>query len=84
LVRVECRANGRAGISVSGVSRVSIRDSTCYDNGRAQLRAAGLARVSVERCELDRKDADAPWIEMRGRRVSVDGKPVGGVSDADF
>ena len=41
LVRVECRANGRSGISVGGVSRVNIENCNCYDNGRAQLRWKG-------------------------------------------
>jgi hypothetical protein len=74
LVRVECRANGRSGISIGGVSRVSITDSNCYDNGRAQLRVAGLARVTASRCDFQRDNAAAPWIEIRGGSATIDGR----------
>jgi len=73
LVGVECRANGRSGISVGGVSRATILQSNCYDNGRAQLRVEGLARVQTQGCEFDHGNAAAPWIEMRGGSVTVDG-----------
>lgn len=73
LVGVECRANGRSGISVGGVSRVDIVDSKCYDNGRAQLRVEGQGRVTARGCDFNVKGTDVPWLELRGGRVTVDG-----------
>jgi hypothetical protein len=74
LVRVECRANGRSGISVGGVSRVSIIDSNCYDNGRAQLRVEGLARVTAQRCDFGSEMADVPRFEVQGLgKAIIDG-----------
>jgi hypothetical protein len=71
LVRVECRANGRSGISVGGVSRVSIVDANCYDNGRAQLRVEGLARVSAQHSDFARDDQRALWLEVRGQGQAI-------------
>jgi hypothetical protein len=71
LVRVECRANGRSGISVGGVSRVSIIDSNCYDNGRAQLRVEGLASVAAQGSDFGSETADMPRIDVRGRGKAV-------------
>jgi hypothetical protein len=74
-VRVECRANGRSGISVGGVSRVSITDSNCYDNGRTQLRVEGLARVTAERSDFGTEQAYVPRIEIRGLgKAMIDGE----------
>ena len=77
LVRVECRANGRSGISVGGVSRVTIEDSKCYDNGRAQLRVEGQGRVTARRSDFDAAGKDVPWLETRGGSVEVDGVQFG-------
>jgi len=74
LVRVECRANGRSGISVGGVSRVSLSSCNAYDNGRAQLRVEGRGRVTAERCDFDKDGKDVPWLELRGGRAVVDGQ----------
>jgi hypothetical protein len=81
LVRVECRANGRSGISVGGVSQVSITDSNCYDNGRAQLRVEGLARVMAQRCEFGSdRDAVAPVETRDSARATIDGVEFGNAS----
>jgi hypothetical protein len=74
LVRVECRANGRSGISVGGVSRVTIEGCHCYDNGRAQLRIEGLGRVTAAGCDFDEQKQEVPWLELRGGRALIDGK----------
>jgi hypothetical protein len=74
LVRVECRANGRSGISVGGVSRVTITDSNCYDNGRAQLRIEGLGRVTVLQSDFGSDGADVSRVEIQGLgKAIVDG-----------
>jgi hypothetical protein len=81
LVRVECRANGRSGISVGGTSRVKITDSSCYDNGRAQLRVEGLARVMAQQSDFGTEQADMPRIEIHGLgKAMIDGTEYG--SDA--
>jgi len=77
LVRVECRANGRSGISVGGVSRVSMENCNCYDNGRAQLRVEGQGRVTAIGCDFDMKGKEVPWLELRRGRVDVDGVQYG-------
>jgi hypothetical protein len=77
LVNVECRANGRSGISVGGVSRVNIVNSNCYDNGRAQLRVEGQGSVTASGCEFGKNSTDVPWLELRGGRAVVDGVPYG-------
>lgn len=73
LVGVECRANGRSGISVGGVSRVEIKKSNCYDNGSAQLRVEGQGRVTANGSDFDQQDTDVPWLDLRGGRATVDG-----------
>jgi hypothetical protein len=74
LVRVECRANGRSGISVGGVSRVTITDSNCYDNGRAQLRVEGLASVAAQGSDFGSETADLPHVDVQGHgKAVVDG-----------
>jgi hypothetical protein len=76
LVRVECRANGRSGISVGGVSRVSIESCRCYDNGQAQLRVEGQGRATAVDCDFDKRNQAVPWLEMRGGRARavIDGE----------
>jgi hypothetical protein len=74
LVRVECRANGRSGISVGGVSRVTITDSSCYDNGRAQLRVEGLASVAAQGSDFGSEQTNVHRIEIQGLgKAVVDG-----------
>jgi len=73
LVGVECRANGRSGISVGGVSRVTLVDCKCYDNGRAQLRVEGQGRVTARGCDFNVKGTDVSWLELRGGRATMDG-----------
>ena len=74
LVDVDARANGRAGLSVGGVSRVEAERSNFYDNGRVQVRTEGLAELALEACEVD--DATAPTYKTGGRSLKVDGKAV--------
>lgn len=73
IVNVECRANGRSGISVGGVSRVTIVDSNCYDNGRAQLRVEGQGVVTARGCDFGENSSEVPWLELRGGRAIVNG-----------
>jgi hypothetical protein len=74
LMGVECRANGRSGISVGGVSRVAIVDSKCYDNGRTQLRVEGQGEVKAQSSDFDQSTTDVPWLEIRGGKAEIDGR----------
>ncbi len=72
---VECRANGRAGLSVGGVSRVRVEASSFYDNGRAQVRVEGLSKVELIGCEVEAGDGSDKF-DLRGGQLTVDGKPT--------
>lgn len=73
---VECRANGRSGISVGGVSRVTAVGCNLYDNGQAQARTEGLAQLDLNECDID-KDSSLNPLQARGGQLRVDGKPAG-------
>ncbi len=74
LVDIECRANGRSGLSVGGVSRLRVAGSNFYDNGRVQVRTEGLAELELNQCDV----ADEPALPFsaEGRRLLIDGKPL--------
>ena len=71
IIDVQCRANGRSGISIGGASRVQISEASCYDNGRAQLRVEGYANVDLRQCDLDEESGGG--LDVRGGRVTIDG-----------
>lgn len=80
LVDVECRANGRSGISIGGASRVKILRANCYDNGRSQLRTEGYCRVALRDCDLagwnlDEGDeaSEIPALDVRSGQLTIDG-----------
>lgn len=74
LVAVECRANGRAGLSVGGASRVTVDRGNFYDNGRVQVRTEGLAELEMFACDVG--DTAAPAYHTGGRSLIVDGELV--------
>ncbi|TWT76859.1 hypothetical protein Pla123a_22820 [Posidoniimonas polymericola] len=73
LRRIECRANGRSGLSVGGASRVLVEESGFYDNGRAQVRVEGHAKLTLDGCELDDDQDAAPYLLQRGD-LTIDGE----------
>lgn len=75
LRRVECRANGRSGLSVGGVSRVTAFGSGFYDNGRSQVRVAGLGKLTLDGCELDDADDAMPY-DLQGGELNIDGEKL--------
>lgn len=75
LRRVECRANGRSGLSVGGVSRVRVIESGFYDNGRTQVRAEGLSEVALAGCEVE-APRGASRFGLRGGLLTADGQAV--------
>ena len=76
LMDVDCRANGRAGLSVGGVSRVEALRCNFYDNGRVQVRTEGLAELKLFECDVD--SSGVPAFDSQGRSLIADGKPVFG------
>lgn len=74
LVDVECRANGRAGLSVGGVSRVSVVRGNFYDNGRVQVRTEGMAELDLVDCDVD--DTGTPAYKAKGRSLRLNGEPI--------
>ena len=73
LVSLISQGNGRAGIVISGASRVRIESCLVGHNGRAQVQAQGHSISNLLNCEL--LEETAPAIVVRGGRVFVDGKP---------
>lgn len=74
LMEVECRANGRAGLSVGGVSRVTVLKSNFYDNGRVQVRSEGLAELDLIDCDVEA--TGEPAYEAKGRALRVNNEPI--------
>lgn len=72
---VECRANGRSGLSVGGVSRVRADRCAFYDNGRVQVRAEGLSRLTLVGCEVAGGQG-ALRYGLRGGEILSGGRPV--------
>ncbi len=74
LIDVDCRANGRSGLSVGGVSRVLAVRCNFYENGRVQVRTEGLAELELAACDVG--DTTAPAFRTKGRSLVVDGKTL--------
>lgn len=73
LVSTTCRGNGRAGVCVSGGSRVELAGCTIGDNGAAQLLIEEYSTTWLYNSLLIANTA--PAIERRGQaRLFVDGK----------
>ena len=71
LLKLECRANGRCGISAGGTCRVDVVGVTCYDNGRAEMIVEQFARVKIR--DSDLAGGMVPPIKIEGGNVTVDG-----------
>jgi len=69
LIGLNCRGNGRSGISVGGASRVRIEACQVENNGAAQVRTEGFSRTQLVGCNL--VDATAPKIVSDGGVVDV-------------
>ena len=67
LSALNCRGNGRSGISVGGASRVRIDACLVGNNGTAQVRTEGFSHTQVTGCDL--VDGTAPRIVREGGRV---------------
>jgi len=75
LRNVECRANGRSGLSASGVSRLRAEGCNLYDNGVVQARASGLATLELDGCDIQ-QTGDAPAYQAHDGKILIDGEPT--------
>jgi hypothetical protein len=66
---LNCRGNGRSGISVGGASRVRIESCLVGNNGTAQVRTEGACHAQLIGCDL--LDNTAPKIVRDGGKVVV-------------
>lgn len=69
LVGMNCRGNGRCGISIGGASRVSIGASLIGNNGTAQVRTEGWSHTKIINCDLLANTA--PAVVREGGEVLV-------------
>jgi hypothetical protein len=67
LSTLNCRGNGRSGISVGGASHVLIDACLVGNNGTAQVRTEGFSHTQLNHCDL--LDNTAPRIVREGGRV---------------
>lgn len=67
LAGLNCRGNGRSGISIGGASRVRVADCLIGNNGAAQVRTEGYSRTQLVSCDL--LDNTAPRIVQEGGRI---------------
>ncbi len=66
---LNCRGNGRSGISIGGASRVVLESCLVGNNGAAQVRAEGASHAQLIGCDL--LDNTAPKIVRDGGEVVV-------------
>ncbi len=66
---LNCRGNGRSGISIGGASRVVVESCLVGNNGAAQVRAEGASHAQLIGCDL--LDNTAPKIVRDGGEVVV-------------
>ena len=69
LTGLNCRGNGRSGISIGGASRVTVEACLVGNNGTAQVRTEGFCRAQLVGCDL--LDNTAPKIVRDGGEVVV-------------
>ena len=73
LANMNCRGNGRSGISVGGSSRCLLNSVVAGDNFAAQVRAEGYCKLDLQNCELIDARPYGPPIQREGGEVRVDG-----------
>lgn len=72
---IDSRANGRSGLSVGGVSTLTVRESNFYDNGDSQVRVEGIAGIALTDCDI--ADTGARKYDVSGGELTVDGERIG-------
>jgi hypothetical protein len=70
LVNLDCRGNGRSGISVGGASRVVIDSCRASGNGHAQVRTEGYCQTNIVNSDL--ATDSAPSLLQNGGQVNVE------------
>ena len=69
------RGNGRSGVSVGGVSQLSINGCLVGDNGHSQLRSEGQGKLTIENCDVIEQEGRLS-IDHQGGLVERDGKSI--------
>jgi hypothetical protein len=80
LVGVTCRGNGRSGITVGGVSSLTLRQSMLGDNGTAQLLTLPYSETNVYDSHLLRNSAPG-WVDQGGRVFFGGQRRQGGLNE---
>jgi hypothetical protein len=70
LTGLNCRGNGRSGISVGGASRVVIDSCLAGNNGQAQVRTEGYSKTRIVNCDLIGNTA--PPLVQEGGEVTLE------------
>jgi len=76
LLSLNCRGNGRSGISVGGASSVRVESCLVGNNGLAQLRTEGYSHALVINCDLIDDDPLAPAVVKTGGKVTIKNTPA--------
>lgn len=69
LIKLNCRGNGRSGISIGGASRVVVKACLVGNNGSAQVRTEGYSHTQLVGCDL--LDNTAPKLVKSGGQVDI-------------
>ncbi len=75
LRNLDCRANGRSGLSVGGASEVRAEACHFYDNGRFQVRTDSVGQLSLIDCDVEDL-AESPAYQDNSGRLLVNENPV--------
>jgi len=80
IYEVTARGNGRAGITVGGASKVTIKVGVLGNNGQAQLLTLPHSKTFLRETQMFSNTAPA-WVD-RGGSVTADGQSIeGGIDD---
>jgi hypothetical protein len=79
LVGLNCRGNGRSGISIGGASRVTVAECLVGNNAEAQIRTEGYCKVRIVNCDLLGNTAPE-LVKEEGGDVIVENAPPAGVA----
>ena len=71
LASLNCRGNGRSGVSIGGASRCRLNGVVLGDNYKAQFRSEGYSKVEIANSELIDNRPYGPPLDIQGGQVDV-------------